>query len=446
MWRRFLPAGCGASRPAWGSLRCIRAERLATAGCLLSGLNRTGVRALPQSGSRAAGVGQRRARNGGHGASRRGCRRRGARGFTLGFGAPSESAGSWRRGGRGGRWRADSTAADALRLCWSASCTGFAGLIACGSGLDSCCADARPAGHGPQFSACILLRGVTCLRLTCRNFRRLWRSKAPARWRRTRPLKTLLRVAPILACGWLGVESLSAAPILGYEIMLQTRREGFRFHDVNVSAAQLGTGRYNRLDTNAEGEQITGSLPAPSQLQVLGSTIGPPQSERATATAAAVPDPLRLRLRVGTRTLGDGSPVTAGAGMQSGDLLRIQGPGSQVAATFEMRRTIEVGGYFSASHSGEELDIFSATRASRSGSPGICWNPPSIFSRLAATHCCISLEPRASRTVPVAMHTRPEGIGPGSSMTPGLTTFFTASIRLPFSSRRRLSFLVRRAG
>lgn len=166
-------------------------------------------------------------------------------------------------------------------------------------------------------------------------------------------MKTLRRVVPILLCGWLGIESLSAEPILGYEIKLYTRRDGFRFYDVNVSADQLGTGRYYKLDTQAEGEQITGTLPA--ELLILGSTIGPPASERATATAAVSTDPLRIRLGVGTRTREEGAPVSAGANMQFGDLLRIQGPGSQVAATFEMRWSIDVGGYFRSSYLAEEL-------------------------------------------------------------------------------------------
>lgn len=166
-------------------------------------------------------------------------------------------------------------------------------------------------------------------------------------------MKTLRRVVPILLFGWLGIESLSAEPILGYEIKLSTRRDGFTFYDVNVSADQLGTGRYYRLDTAREGEQITGSLPA--TLAVFGSTSGPGESERAKATAAVSTDPMRLRLGVGVTRTPEGVPVAASAEMSFGDLLRIQGPSSQVEATFEMRWTLEVLGIYSGRFPADQM-------------------------------------------------------------------------------------------
>jgi hypothetical protein len=155
----------------------------------------------------------------------------------------------------------------------------------------------------------------------------------------------------------LGASALSGAPILGYDIQLTAFQTGlFLSHDQQISAADWGSGRYYRLDTNSPGGVITGSFPATTNMLIGAIDSGDPT--RGVATVAATPDPFKARVAAIARTSSDADRARARAGLSVGDLIRIDGPGTEVEATFEMTWTMDIGGLVRSRIPGAELGIF----------------------------------------------------------------------------------------
>lgn len=164
-------------------------------------------------------------------------------------------------------------------------------------------------------------------------------------------------LSAVVVYSGLGTPALWGAPILGYEINLTAFQPGvFLSHDRQITAAQLGSGRYYRLDTNSPGEVLSGSLPATTGMLI--GAIGGGEPTRGVATVAASPDPFKARVAAVARTTSNADRARARAGLTVGDLIRIDGPGAEVEATFEMTWTMDIGGLVRSRIPGAELGIY----------------------------------------------------------------------------------------